>query len=84
MLSATLLIHCDLAILADVLTIRDQESDMAISTTIDLAQTRIDYDRLWQLNIEGKHVLQIAEALLFWAHFTALEISCRSKHAHQR
>jgi hypothetical protein len=56
--------------------------DMA--TTVDFSKNRIDCETLFRIADEGKHYLQQVEALIMWAHFAALEISCSSSHNEER
>ncbi|KAH0151349.1 hypothetical protein KCU67_g10295, partial [Aureobasidium melanogenum] len=80
-LATSLLLRCDLVILSDVLTVRSSVAlPVNVATTLDLNKNRKDCETLFQLADEGKHYLQQAEALIFWAHFAALEVSWRSSH----
>ncbi|KAG9695911.1 hypothetical protein KCU95_g3802, partial [Aureobasidium melanogenum] len=80
-LATSLLIRCDLVILSDVLAVRSSVAlPVNVATTLDLNKNRKDCEILFQLADEGKHYLQQAEALIFWAHFAALEVSWRSSH----
>ncbi|KAG9842726.1 hypothetical protein KCU98_g8248, partial [Aureobasidium melanogenum] len=80
-LATSLLIRCDLVILSDVLAVRSSVAlPVNVATTLDLNKNRKDCETLFQLADEGKHYLQQAEALIFWAHFAALEVSWRSSH----
>ncbi|KAI4852696.1 hypothetical protein E4T44_01321 [Aureobasidium sp. EXF-8845] len=81
-LATALLIRCDLVILSDVLAVRFSK-DLSVrvaATTVDFSKNRVDCETLFKLADEGKHYLQQAEALIMWAHFAALEVSCRSSH----
>ncbi|KAG9526550.1 hypothetical protein KCU93_g5449, partial [Aureobasidium melanogenum] len=80
-LATSLLLRCDLVILSDVLAVRSSVAlPVNVATTLDLNKNRKDCETLFQLADEGKHYLQQAEALIFWAHFAALEVSWRSSH----
>ena len=84
-LATSLLIRCDLVILSDVLAVRSSVAlPVNVATTLDLNKNRKDCEILFQLADEGKHYLQQAEALIFWAHFAALEVSWRSSHEEER
>ncbi|KEQ92875.1 hypothetical protein AUEXF2481DRAFT_68062 [Aureobasidium subglaciale EXF-2481] len=80
-LASALLLRCDLVILSDVLAIRSSKPlPFGTSTTLDFTKNRRDCEALFLTAQEGLHHLQQAEALIFWAHFAALEISWRSTH----
>ncbi|KAH0150246.1 hypothetical protein KCU67_g10737, partial [Aureobasidium melanogenum] len=80
-LATSLLLRCDLVILSDVLAVRSSVAlPINVATTLDLNKNRKDCETLFQLADEGKHYFQQAEALIFWAHFAALEVSWRSSH----
>lgn len=84
-LATSLLIRCDLVILSDVLAVQSSVAlPVNVATTLDLNKNRKDCETLFQLADEGKHYLQQAEALIFWAHFAALEVSWRSSHEEER
>lgn len=80
-LATSLLIRCDLVIVSDVLTVRSSKAlPTGVATTVDFSKNRVDCDALIKIAEEGKHYLQQAEALIFWAHFAALELLWRSSH----
>jgi hypothetical protein len=84
-LATALLIRCDLVILSDVLTVRfSKELSAAVDTIVDFSKNRADCEILFRLAVEGRHHLQRAEALIMWAHFAALEVSCRSSQDKER
>jgi len=79
-LATSLLIRCDLTILSDVLAVRSSKDlPVGVTTTVDFVKNRVDCEALFKIAEEGKHYLQQAEALIFWAHFAALEVSWRLK-----
>ncbi|KAI5201118.1 hypothetical protein E4T39_05342 [Aureobasidium subglaciale] len=80
-LAIALLLRCDLAILSDVLTVRSSQAlPFGTTTTLDFTKNRRDCEALFQAARGGQHHLQQTEALIFWAHFAALEVSWRSTH----
>ncbi|KAI4740006.1 hypothetical protein E4T50_09547 [Aureobasidium sp. EXF-12298] len=80
-LATSLLIRCDLVILSDVLAVRaSKDLPIDVTTTVDFTKNRGDCEALFRIADEGKHYLQQAEALIFWAHFAALEVSWRSSN----
>jgi hypothetical protein len=84
-LVTSLLIRCDLVILSDVLAVRfSKDLPVGVATTVDFSKNRADCDILFRIADEGKHHLQRAEALIMWAHFAALEVSCRSSQTETR
>ncbi|KAH0285979.1 hypothetical protein KCU62_g7088, partial [Aureobasidium sp. EXF-3399] len=79
-LATSLLIRCDLTILSDVLAVRSSKDlPVGVTTTVDFVKNRVDCEALFKIAEEGKHYLQQAEALIFWAQFAALEVSWRLK-----
>ena len=84
-LATSLLIRCDITILSDVIAVRlSKDLSVGLATMVDLAKNRVDCEALFKLAEEGKHYLQQAEALIFWAHFAALEILWRSSNEQER
>jgi hypothetical protein len=84
-LATSLLIRCDLVILSDVLAVRFSKNlSVDVATTVDFSKNRADCDTLFRIADEGNHDLQQAEALIMWAHFAALEISCHSSENDER
>lgn len=55
-----------------------------MSTTVDFVENRLDCETVFRVADEGKRYLQQAEALIFWAHFAALEVFWRSSHEEER
>jgi hypothetical protein len=84
-LATSLLIRCDLVILSDVLAVGFSKNlSVDVATTVDFSKNRADCDTLFRIADEGNHDLQQAEALIMWAHFAALEISCHSSENDER
>lgn len=84
-LATSLLIRCDLVILSDVLAVRSSRAlPIGVATTVDFSKNRVDCEALSKIAEEGKNYLQQAEALIFWAHFAALEVLWRSSHDEER
>lgn len=66
------------------LIMMSQDLPVGVATTVDFVKNRVECEALIKIAEEGKHYLQQAEALIFWAHFAALEVFWRSPHDEER
>ena len=78
-LAWALLRRCELVLFSDLLKLRQENSPQGIETAVDFAASRADCRLLGAQALQGNHIQQQAEALLFEARFAALELAFKSE-----